>query len=96
MPENVPKPMTPSVFTPFGGEFDQLFNRMVRAWSFGMLEPAANGKPRALRAFDDAPKVEVQENGKTYDVEVMLESSLLKIQGCVLFICQTKVWTRKG
>jgi uncharacterized protein (DUF2147 family) len=36
------------------------------------------------------------EDGKTYDVEVMLESSLLKIQGCVLFICQTKVWTRKG
>jgi uncharacterized protein (DUF2147 family) len=36
------------------------------------------------------------EDGKTYDVEVTLESSLLKIQGCVLFICQTKVWTRKG
>jgi uncharacterized protein (DUF2147 family) len=37
------------------------------------------------------------EDGKTYDVDVMLESAnVLKIQGCVLFICQTKAWTRKG
>jgi len=37
------------------------------------------------------------EDGKTYDIDVMLESAnMLKIQGCVLFICQTKVWTRKG
>ena len=93
MPENVPKPMTPSVFTPFGGEFDQLFNRMVRAWSFGLLEPAANGQPRALRAFDNAPKVEVQENGKTYtinvelpgldqkDVKVVVEDDMLTVSG---------------
>ena len=46
MAENVPKAMTPSAFTPFGGEFDQLFNRMVRAWSFGFLEPAGNGHQR--------------------------------------------------
>ena len=65
--------MTPSAFTPFGGEFDQLFNRMVRAWSFGFLEPAAgNGQLRALQSAEHAPKVEVQENGKTYTITVEL------------------------
>ena len=93
MPENVPKALTPSAFTPFGGEFDQLFNRMLRAWSFGWLEPAANGQPRALQAFEHAPKVEVQENGKTYtisvelpgldqkDVKVLVEDDTLTISG---------------
>jgi HSP20 family protein len=93
MAENVPKPMTPSVFTPFGGEFDQLFNRMVRAWSLGFLEPATNGQPRALRSFEHAPKVEVQENGKSYtitvelpgveqkDVKVLVEDDVLTISG---------------
>src|SRR5215831_7128328 len=71
MPENVPKPLTPSAFMPsafmpFGGEFDQFFNRMVRAWSFGMLEP--NGQLRVLRPFDHAPRAEVQENGKSYTI----------------------------
>ena len=93
MPENVPKALTASAFTPFGGDFDQLFNRMVRAWSFGFLEPAANGQPRALSAFEHAPKVEVQENGKTYtitaelpgveqkDVKVLVEDDVLTISG---------------
>jgi HSP20 family protein len=72
MAENVPKALTPSAFTPFGGEFDQLFNRMVRAWSLGWLEPAGNGQPRALRAFEHAPKVEVQENGRSYTISVEL------------------------
>ena len=93
MAENVPKALTPSAFTPFGGEFDQLFNRMVRAWSFGFLDPPANGQPRALRAFEHAPKVEVQENGKTYtitvelpgveqrDVKVLVEDDVLTISG---------------
>ena len=92
MAENVPKAMTPSAFTPFGGEFDQLFNRMVRAWSFGFLEPA-NGQMRALGTFEHAPKVEVQENGKTYtvtvelpgvdqkDVKVLVEDDVLTIAG---------------
>ena len=92
MAENVPKAMTPSAFTPFGGEFDQLFNRMVRAWSFGFLEPA-NGHMRALGTFEHAPKVEVQENGKTYtitvelpgveqkDVKVLVEDDVLTISG---------------
>jgi HSP20 family protein len=93
MAENVPKAMMPSAFTPFGGEFDQLFNRMVRAWSFGFLEPAGNGQLRALRTAEHAPKVEVQENGKTYtitvelpgveqkDVKVLVEDDVLSISG---------------
>jgi len=92
MAENVPKALTPSAFTPFGGEFDQLFNRMVRAWSFGFLEPA-NGHVRTLGAHEHAPKVEVQENGKTYtvtvelpgveqkDVKVLVEDDVLTISG---------------
>jgi len=37
------------------------------------------------------------EDGKTYDVTVTLENAnILKVEGCVLFICQTKTWTRKG
>ena len=30
MAENVPKALTPSAITPFGGDFDQLFNRMAK------------------------------------------------------------------
>ena len=92
MAENVPKALTPSAFTPFGGEFDQLFNRMVRAWSFGFLEPV-NGHMRTLGTHEHAPKVEVQENGKTYtitvelpgldqkDVKVLVEDDVLTISG---------------
>ena len=37
------------------------------------------------------------EDGKTYDANVVLENgNVLKVQGCVLFICQTRTWTRKG
>jgi uncharacterized protein (DUF2147 family) len=37
------------------------------------------------------------EDGKTYDATVVLESpNVLKVQGCVLFICETRTWTRKG
>jgi len=96
MPENVPKPLTPSAFMPsafmpFGGEFDQFFNRMVRAWSFGMLEP--NGQLRVLRPFDHAPRAEVQENGKSYtisielpgldqkDIKVLVEDDMLTVSG---------------
>ena len=94
MPDNVPTPVTqPAALTPFGSDFDHLFNRMLRAWSFGMLEPAGNGLPRPLRAFDHAPKVEVQENGKSYtisvelpgldqrDVKVMMEGDVLTVSG---------------
>ncbi len=94
MAENVPKALAPSAFTPFGTEFDQLFDRMMRAWSFGMIEPAGgNGRPRALRAFEHAPKVEVKENGDTYtitlelpgldqnDVKVSIEGDVLTVSG---------------
>ncbi|WP_422001348.1 Hsp20/alpha crystallin family protein [Reyranella sp.] len=93
MAENLPKALTPNPFTPFGGDFDQLFNRMMRAWSFGLLEPAANGMPRALRTVEHAPKVEVQENGRTYtitvelpgldlgDVKVHVEDDMLTVSG---------------
>jgi len=60
MAENVPKAVTPAALTPFGGDFDQMFNRMLRGWPFGWLEPMVHGQPRALHAFDHAPKVEVQ------------------------------------
>jgi uncharacterized protein (DUF2147 family) len=37
------------------------------------------------------------EDGKTYDGNVVLENAnILKVQGCVLFLCETKTWTRKG
>jgi uncharacterized protein (DUF2147 family) len=37
------------------------------------------------------------EDGKTYDANVVLENAnILKVQGCVLFICKTNTWTRKG
>jgi uncharacterized protein (DUF2147 family) len=37
------------------------------------------------------------EDGKTYDVNVVLEdASTLKIQGCVLFVCRSKAWRRQG
>jgi HSP20 family protein len=93
MPENVPKLVTPSPFMPFSGDFEQFFNRMVRAWSFGMLDPSTNGQLRALRPFDHAPKAEVQENGKSYtisielpgldqkDVKVLVEDDVLTISG---------------
>ena len=93
MAENVPKAVTPSTFNPFGGDFDQLFNRMVRAWSFGFLEPGANGLPRALQSFEHAPKVEVKENGMTYtlavelpgmdqnNIKVVVEDDVLTVSG---------------
>ena len=37
------------------------------------------------------------EDGKTYDANVVLENAnTLKVQGCVLFICKTKTWTRQS
>jgi len=37
------------------------------------------------------------EDGKTYDATVILENAnILKVQGCVLFVCQTRTWKRKG
>jgi uncharacterized protein (DUF2147 family) len=37
------------------------------------------------------------EDGKTYDVNVVLENAgTLKIQGCVLVVCESAVWRRQG
>ena len=59
----------------------------------GFLEPAGNGHMRALRSAEHAPKVEVQENGKTYtitmelpgveqkDVKVLVEDDVLTVSG---------------
>ena len=93
MAENVPKAVTPAALTPFGGDFDQFFNRMLRGWPFGWMEPMANGLPRALRATEHAPKVEVNENDRSYtitvelpgldqkDVKVLVEDDVLTISG---------------
>ena len=61
-----------TALTPFGGDFDRFFNRMMRNWPFGWSEPAASSEPRALRAFEHMPNVEVKENDKSYTVSVEL------------------------
>jgi HSP20 family protein len=84
---------TPHSALPFGGDFDQVFNRMMRGWPFGWPEMAPSTAPKALRAFDHVPKVEVKENGKAYtvtielpgldekDVKVQIEDDVLTISG---------------
>jgi len=80
---------TPRSLMPFGSDFDQFFNRAMR----NPLEIASPSEPRALRVFDHVPKVEVKENGKTYnvsvelpgldekDVKVLVEDDMLTISG---------------
>ncbi|WP_422011385.1 Hsp20/alpha crystallin family protein [Reyranella sp.] len=84
---------TPHSALPFGGDFDQVFNRMMRGWPFGWPEMAPSTAPKALRAFDHVPKVEVKESGKAYtvtielpgldekDVKVQIEDDVLTISG---------------
>ena len=84
---------TPRSLMPFGGDFDQFFNRAMRNWPFNWPEIAPPSEPRALRVFDHVPKVEVKEDGKTYnvsvelpgldekDVKVQLEDDMLTISG---------------
>ena len=38
-----------TALTPFGGDFDRLFNRMMRNWPFGWPKSPASSAPRALR-----------------------------------------------
>lgn len=78
---------------PFGGDVDRLFNRMMRNWPFGWPDTAASSEPRALRAFEHMPNVEVKENGKSYtvsvelpgldekDVKVVVEDDVLTVTG---------------
>ncbi len=84
---------TPHSALPFGGDFDQVFNRMMRSWPFGWPEMAPSTAPKALRAFDHVPRVEVKENAKAYtvtielpgldekDVKVQVEDDVLTISG---------------
>jgi HSP20 family protein len=77
----------------FGGDFDQIFNRMMRGWPFNWPDLMPSSEPRALRAFEHMPKVEVKENGKCYtvtvelpglsenDVKVQVEDDVLTISG---------------
>lgn len=83
---------TPRNALPFGGDFDQLFNRMMRGWPFSWAEMPSS-EPKALRAFDHVPKVEVKESDKAYtvtvelpgldekDVKVQVEDDVLTISG---------------
>ena len=43
---------TPRNLKPFGGEFDQVFSRMMRNWPFNWPEFVPTTEPRALRAFE--------------------------------------------
>lgn len=84
---------TPRSALPFGGDFDQVLNRMMRGWPFGWPEMAPSSAPKALQVFDHVPKVEVKENGKAYtvtvelpgldekDVKVQVEDDVLTISG---------------
>lgn len=88
------KSLTPRSQSPFFGDFDDFLHRAMRGWPFGWPETAtATGQPRALRAFEHVPKVEVKENGKAYtvtvelpgldekDVKVTVEDDVLTIAG---------------
>jgi HSP20 family protein len=87
------KSLMPRGQMPFGGDFDQFFNRMMRGWPFNWPEMSPASEPRALRAFDHMPKVEVKENGTLYqvsvelpgldekDVKVLVEDDVLTISG---------------
>ena len=84
---------TPRRLMPFGGDFDQFFNRAMSRWPFSWPELAPSSEPRALRVFDHMPSVEVKENGKSYnvsvelpgldekDVKVLVEDDMLTISG---------------
>ena len=67
-------PSAPKATVPTGfADFDRFFNRMMRGWpSFNWPEFAGSTEPRALRAFEHVPNVEVKENGKSYTVSVEL------------------------
>lgn len=54
-------------------DIDRFFNRIMRGWpSFNWPEAAGTTEPRALRAFEHMPNVEVKENGKAYSITVEL------------------------
>ena len=87
------KSMIPRELMPFGGAFDQFFNRMMRTWPLNWPEFTPSEQPRALRSFEHMPKVEVKENGKAYtvnielpgldekDIKVQVEDDVLTVAG---------------
>ena len=92
MTQQAPTPQKPAVIPPFA-DLDRFFSQWVRNWPFTWPEMGSAGQPRALRAFEHMPNVEVKENGKTYtvnvelpgldekDVKVTVENDLLSITG---------------
>jgi HSP20 family protein len=84
---------SPRTLMPFGGDFDEFFNRMMRNWPKWPDFPSTTTEPRALRAFEHMPKVEVKENDKAYhvsielpgldekDVKVLVEDDVLTVSG---------------
>jgi HSP20 family protein len=84
---------SPRNIMPFSGDFDQIFNRMMRGWPFTWPDFPPASEPRALRAFEHMPKVEVKENARSYsvtvelpglddkDVKVEIEDDILTISG---------------
>jgi HSP20 family protein len=92
MAESLSKSQRSTVLTPFGGDFDRFFNRMIRNWPFGWVDVTARER-RALRAFEHVPSVEVKENGRSYsvsielpgldekDVKVVVEDDVLTVTG---------------
>lgn len=66
-------PSTSKAALPTGfADFARFFNPMMRGWPFGWPEFASSAEPRALRAFEHVPNVEVKENGNSYTVSVEL------------------------
>lgn len=91
MTQQVPTSQKSGAVAPFA-DLDRFFGRMMRNWPFGWSDmPTA--EPRALRAFEHLPNVEVRENGEAYtvscelpgldekDVNVTIEDDLLSISG---------------
>jgi HSP20 family protein len=90
--EKVPATTAPRTFPAFA-DFDRFFNRMTHGWPFAWSADQAEREPRALRAFEHVPNVEVKENGKQYtvtvelpgldekDVKVSVEGDVLSITG---------------
>ena len=88
------RPSEPSLFPAmsYAPDFDQIFDRMMRRWPFDRRE-RASAEPRALRAFEHMPTVEVKENGKAYIVTVELpglEDKDVKVEDDVLTISGEK------
>jgi HSP20 family protein len=92
MTQQVPAPQKPTGISPFA-DLDRFFGHWMRNWPFTWPDTGGADQPRALRAFEHMPNVEVKENGKTYtvnvelpgldekDVKVTVEDDLLSITG---------------